>query len=119
MLYGYKVSVYSRGEATKVGGISISGELFWIKDVDCDMQSYSKELLIKQYGINIEVNKRFFMDYNPNIKLGTILYYTNLQSNVETYEVKAIPWDDEPTMEVICLKVTIPESYFVSANMIT
>lgn len=119
MLGGYKVGVYTKGESTKIGGIAIPANLVWAKDVDCDMQSYSKELLIKQYGLNIEVNKRFFMDYDPIIKIGTIFYYRNLQNDIETYEVKAIPWDDEPTMEVICLKVTIPESNFISANMIT
>jgi len=105
MLGGYKVGVYIKGESTKVGGIAIPGQLIWIKDVDCDMQSYSKELLIKQYGLNIEVNKRFFIDYDQNIKIGTIFSYLNSQNEVEKYEVKAIPWDSEPTMEVVCLKI--------------
>ena len=105
MLYDYKVKVYGRGASIKVGGIAIPGELGWIKEMDCDMQSYSKELLIKQYGYDIEVNKRFFMDFDPNIKIGTILKYTNSQNNVETYEVKKIPWD-KPIMEVICLGIS-------------
>jgi len=104
MLYGHKVSLYSRGESTKVGGICIPGESSWIKDINCDMQSYSKELLLKQYGYDIQVNKRIFMDFDPEIKIGTILYYTNSQNNVEKYEVKAIPWEDN-IMEVICLGV--------------
>lgn len=108
-----------RGESAKVNGINIKGSLAWIKDVDCDIQPYSKELLIKQYGYDIEVNKRIFMDFDTDIKIGTILYYTNSQNNVEIYEVKAILWEDEPTMEVVCLKVTIPENYFLSANMTT
>lgn len=119
MLYGYRVGIYKYGESTKVCGMNIKGSLAWIKDIDCDMQSYNKELLIKQYGINIEVNKKFFMDFDSNIKLGTILRYENFQKEIETYEVKVIPWDDESVMEVICLKVTLPENYFLNANTIT
>ncbi|HBV88312.1 MAG TPA: hypothetical protein DEF42_17105 [Desulfosporosinus sp.] len=105
MLYDYKVGIYTKGETTKVGGIAIPSTLSWIKDIDCDMQSYSKELLLKNYGYDIEVNKRFFMDFDPNIKIGTVLYYTNSQNIVEKYEVKKIPWE-EPIMEVICLGIS-------------
>lgn len=104
-MYDYKVGVYVRGVSTKVNGMSIPGELVKVKDIDCDMQPYSKELLLKQYGYNIEVNKRFFTDFDPNIKIGTILYYTNPQYVIEKYEVKAIPWE-EPTMEVIALGIS-------------
>lgn len=105
MLYGFKVGAYVRGESTKVNGIAIPGNLTWVKNIDCDIQSYSKELLLKQYGYNIEVNKRIFMDFDPNIKIGTILYYTNSQNVIEKYEVKAIPWD-QAIMEVICLGIS-------------
>lgn len=104
MLFNFKVGVYNRLPSTKLNGIVTPGILTKIKDIDCDIQSYSKELLLKQYGFNIEVNKRMFLDYDPNIKIGTVFYYTNPQNVVEKYEVKAIPWD-ESIMEVMCLGI--------------
>ena len=63
-----------------------------VKNIDCDIQPYSQELLLKEYGYNIEVNKRIFIDdFEPDIKIGTILKYVNKQGVTEVYEVKAIP----------------------------
>jgi len=102
MITNYKVEVYNHLPATKVNGITIQGVLARVKDVYCDMQPYSKALLLKTYGYDLEVTKRiFFMDVDYDIKIGTLLYYTNPQNVVEKYEVKAIPWDSG-FFEVVC-----------------
>ena len=103
MLKNYKVGLYNKGPSTKVGGITIPGVLTCVKDIDCDIQPYSTALLLKQYGYNIEVNKRIFMDYDSAVKIGTVFYYTNLQGVIEKYEVKAIiNWS---YLELACLGV--------------
>lgn len=66
-----------------------------IKTIWADIQPYSKERLLRQYGIDVEVNKRIFVDCeDPEIKVGRFIQYANKQNIVETYEIKAIPWDD-------------------------
>jgi hypothetical protein len=100
MFYDYKVGIYNKAQSIKVDGITIPGIPTYIKDIDCDIQPYSRTLLIKGYGYDIEVTNRLFMDFDANVKIGTILYYTNSQNVIEKYEVKAIiPWD---YLEVMC-----------------
>ncbi|MDF2804126.1 MAG: hypothetical protein K0S61_4029 [Anaerocolumna sp.] len=66
-----------------------------LKTIQADIQPYSQKLLLQKYGIDIEVNKRIFIDYEDSeIKVGRFIQYINKQSLVETYEIKAIPWDD-------------------------
>lgn len=101
MLKKYEVDIYNKQPSTKVNGITIQGELQFIKSIDCDIQPYSKALLMKSYGYDIEVTKRIFMDVDLDVKIGTIFHYTNPQNVVEKYEVKAIPWDDG-YFEVMC-----------------
>ena len=103
MLADYSVGVYNRGPSTKVNGITIPGVLTWVKDSMVDIQPYSTALLLKDYGYSVEVNKRIFMDYDPNVKIGTVFYYSNPQGTLEKYEVKTvILWD---YMELACLGV--------------
>ena len=61
----------------------------WIKDIYCDIQPYSTQLLLNQYGYNIEVNKRIFTDNDADIKVGTVLKYENISFEVR----KIISWD--------------------------
>lgn len=64
------------------------------------MQAFSSELLLKNYGYNIEVTKGFFINDIANIKIDTILKF-----GAENYEVKKIiPWD---YFKVMTLEVTI------------
>ncbi len=103
MFYNFKVGLWNRLPSTKVNGITIPGVLTWVKDSMVDLQPYSTALLLKDYGYSIEVNKRIFMDADPDVKIGTVFYYTNPQGVVEKYEVKVvIPWD---YMELACLGV--------------
>lgn len=104
MLCNYSVSIYNKGASTKVNGITIPGVLSYVRDVTCDIQPYSTALLLKDYGYNIEVNKRVFLDMDSTIKIGTVLFYTNLQRIVKKYEVKVvIEWD---YLELACLEVS-------------
>lgn len=90
MLLNFSVGVWNKGVSTKVNGITIPGNLTLVKIIDCDMQPYSTALFIKQYGYNIEVTKRFFIEDIANIKIGTILKYGS-----DSHEVKKIiPWED-------------------------
>jgi len=85
----YTVGVYNRGPSTKVNGITIPGVLAWVKDIMCDVQPFSQELLLKTYGYNIAVTKRFFIDDFTDIKIGTVL-----QIGTQKHEVKKlVEWD--------------------------
>ena len=95
MLKGFSVAVWNHGTGTKVNGIYIPGTLAKVKDIDCDIQPYSKALLLKNYGYDIEVNKRIYIDhFDSDIKIGAILKYTDKYNVNISLEVKAIPWDD-------------------------
>lgn len=103
MFKNFTVGIWNKAPSTKVNGITIPGVLTFVKNVDCDIQPYSTALLLKTYGYNIEVNKRIFMDFDADVKIGTVFYYTNPQGIVEKYEVKTvIQWD---YLEVACLGV--------------
>ena len=99
MFADYKVGVWNRGPSTKVDGVTIPGVLTWVRDIMCDVQPYSAELLLKTYGYNISVTKRFFIDdAGTDIKIGTVLI---LRSN--KHEVKKIiEWD---YIEVMTIEV--------------
>lgn len=102
----FTVGIYVKTEGYQDShGSWVPGGEQFVKNVDCDIQPYSQELLLKDYGYDINVNKRIFIDdFETSIKIGTILKYLNKQGVTEVYEVKAIPWDDG-YMEVACLGV--------------
>jgi hypothetical protein len=103
MYANYSVDVYNRVPSVKTNGMVVLGVLSYVETIYVDIQPYSTALLLAQYGYNIECNKRIFLDYDTNIKIGTQLYYTNLQGIVEKYEVKTlINWD---YLELACLEV--------------
>ena len=89
MFNNFTVGIWNRAASTKVNGITIPGVLAWVKDIECDMQPYSQELLIKSYGYDIPVTKRFFIDDIADIKIGTILNYQGEQHEVK----KVIAWN--------------------------
>ena len=103
MFYNYSVDIYNKTAGEKVNGIFIPGVLTYVKTVDVDIQPYSQTLLLKDYGYDIECNKRIFMDMDSSIKIGTVFYYVNFQGVTEKYETKAlINWD---YLEVIALEL--------------
>lgn len=83
------VDLYNKTGAKDDFGGYIETPTF-IKSIDCDIQPYSTELLLKNYGYNIEVSKRIFMDIDTDIKVGSILKYNNANLEVR----KTIPWDN-------------------------
>lgn len=91
------VSIYNKEEGSQNEyGAWVDGNYKFIKSKFVDIQPYSTELLLKDYGYNIEVTKRIFDEVDDDIKIGTILRYKD-----EKYEVrKIIPWNDY--MEVMC-----------------
>jgi deoxycytidine triphosphate deaminase len=75
----------------------------WVQDFQtvvstyCFIEPYSQERAIRKYGIDVEVNKRIFIDHvDPNIKVGMYI-------DDGTFQIKAIPWDLKH-MEIIALK---------------
>ena len=100
MFYDYNVGIYNKTPGQKIDSVFIPGVLTWVKDISCDIQPYSAELLLKAYGYDIPVTKRFFIDDIKDIKIGTILKY-----GTENHEVKKIiAWD---YFEVMTLEVVI------------
>ena len=85
MYDNFSVGIWNMGPSTKEGGITIPGVLTFVRNIDCDIQPYSAELLLRSYGYNIEVTKRFFIDDISDIKIGTILMF-----GTEKHEVKKI-----------------------------
>lgn len=97
MLKNHLINIYNKAEGQKNEyGVWIEGELEFTKQKYVDIQPYSTELLLKDYGYNIEVTKRIFDDTDENIVIGTILEHKS-----DKYEVrKIIPWDTY--VEVMC-----------------
>ena len=98
MYNNFSVDIWNMGPSTKEGGITIPGVLAFVRTIQCDIQPYSAELLLRSYGYNIEVTKRFFIDDIFDIKIGTILMF-----GTEKHEVKkVIEWS---YFEVFTLEV--------------
>ena len=99
MIADYSIGVWNRLPSTKVSGVTIPGVLALVKTIDADMQPYSAELLLRNYGYQIEVTKRFFVEDITDIRIGTVFQY-----GTEKHEVKKIiAWD---VFEVFTLEVT-------------
>lgn len=105
MLQNFTVGVYIKTEGHQDShGSWVPGGEEHVKDIDCDIQPYSQELLLKDYGYNIEVTNRIFCDLDTDIKIGTILKYKDKWNQDKSYEVrKIIPWDDY--MEVMVFEL--------------
>lgn len=90
-----RIGVYIKGPGTNTSKGWIPGMPTHIKDMDCDIQPYSTELLLKTYGYSIEVTDRIFCDLDIAVKVGAIIKYKDKWGNDKSYEVrKIIPWDD-------------------------
>ncbi len=80
------------------------GGLEYKKSIDADAQPYSSEMLKRQYGYEIQLTKRIFVDLDEDITLGSVL---KLDVN-EAYEVKKIiTWDDY--LELMCTDCEVPQ----------
>lgn len=64
----------------------------------CFIEPYSKQRAIYKYGIDVETNRRVFIDHEePLIKVGM-----NISDGTNIYEITAIPWDIRH-MEILVL----------------
>lgn len=99
MFYDKDIEIWNIGEGYKdQDGIYHEGGLQYYKTVKVDVQPYSTERLKKDYGYEIDVNKRIFMDLDDNIQIDTIIKYKGNSMEVKKY----LEWDDY--MEVFCLE---------------
>lgn len=76
----------SEGTTDEYGGYVVGTETS--ETLMCNIQPFSRELLLKKYGFDIEVTKLMICSVDNDIKEGSIIIY-----NKKKYEVKKIPWD--------------------------
>lgn len=100
MFYNKGIEIWNMVNGYKDNdGIYHEGQLEKSKTVMVDVQPYSTERLKKDYGYEIDVNKRIFMDLDDDIKINTVIKYKANSMEVK----KIIEWDDY--MEVFCLEM--------------
>lgn len=69
----------------------------------CFIEPYSKQRAIYKYGIDVETNRRVFIDHiEPLIKVGM-----NISDGINTYEITAIPWDIRHMEILVLLKESV------------
>lgn len=103
MFCDYTVGV-NKIVTNKDNGYSVE-TLNYIKDIECDIQPYSKELLLKSYGYDIQCNKRILCEADSDIDTDTIFTYKDIDGNTKYYQIqKIINWDDLD-MEIAVLEV--------------
>lgn len=94
MLSNTAYALWNKG----IGTINSHGDYVpvdnFVKNISVDKQPYNKELLLKNYGYDIDVTNRLFYEYfgvDLDIKIGSILKNAN---DTEEYEIrKFITWD--------------------------
>lgn len=94
MLKNTTYSLYSKSSGSKnFHGDWVTTDIE-VKNIVVDKQPYNKELLLKNYGYDIEVTNRLFYEYfgiDPDIKINSIL---KTLDGTEEYEIeKFITWD--------------------------
>lgn len=100
MFYNKQVEIWNMGEGYKDSdGIYHEGGLDKTKTLMVDIQPYSTERLKKDYGYEIDVNRRIFCDLDRDIKINTVIKYKGNSMEVKKY----LDWDDY--MEVFCLEM--------------
>ena len=105
MFYNKEIEIWNIGEGFKDSdGIYHEGELEKTKTLMVDIQPYSTERLKKDYGYEIDVNRRIFCDLDSGIDINTVIKYKDYNNKELELEVKKVlPWDNY--MEVFCLDV--------------
>lgn len=99
MFYDKEIEIWNLGEGYKDNdGIYREGGLVKTKTLMVDVQPYSTERLKKDYGYEIEVDKRIFCDLDESIKINAVIKYKCNSMEVK----KFLEWDDY--MEVFCLE---------------
>ncbi|MGF7184962.1 hypothetical protein GGQ84_001047 [Desulfitispora alkaliphila] len=91
MFYNKKLKLYKRGEGYfDDRRIWHEGELEHIKTINCDVQPYSKSLLMKDYGYAVECQNRAFINPDSDFELFNRVEYQDKQFKI----VKVIEWDE-------------------------
>lgn len=99
------VGIWNKGPTTKVNGITIPGILVLSETIDVEIQPYTTSLLLKDYGYNIEVDRRvFYSEFDANMKVGTVIKYIDKYGVDTSLTIKLIPWDDDH-MELTGLRI--------------
>jgi hypothetical protein len=107
MIANDTATIYNKGASQFISGITVPGTLGIGAVIACQIQPYSKALLMKQYGYDVEVNKRVFIpQFYPEINVGTVLRYIDDYDNTIDLTVDVIPWD-KGYMELIGLSIEV------------
>ena len=96
----FTISVYARLGAKDEHGEWVEGIPTWVKDIEVDIQPYSRTRLMRDYGFDIECTNRIFTnDVDTDIKVNTVIMWGSLTFKVQ----KIIPWENY--MEVVVLQI--------------
>lgn len=102
MLYNNTLELWNMTEGHKgTNNIWVKGSEEPVKNIDCDIQPYSSDLLKKEYGYDEECTKRIFTDLDMNIKMGSVL--KDKIKNIDYLVNRIIEWDDY--MELMCKEI--------------
>ncbi|MGF7057189.1 hypothetical protein [Brassicibacter mesophilus] len=95
MFYDKEIEIIGNTGQLNDSGRWVDGEDIVVKTIDCDVQSYSKQLAYKDYAFNEDVKYRVFCDPEPLITLGTSVSYQEPFKDKKTVfsVVNIIPWD--------------------------
>lgn len=84
------INIYVKGTTGHADeyGIWVPDETI-VTSTYCLIEPYSQEKAKYKYGVDVETNRRVFIDHEePLIKVGMIM-----RTDTKEYEIKAIPWD--------------------------
>ena len=84
------VNIYVQGTTGHAddNGVWVADESL-VTSTYCFIEPYSQEKAKYKYGVDVECNRRVFIDHEePLLKVGMIM-----RTNTKEYEIKAIPWD--------------------------
>ncbi|MDF2589833.1 MAG: hypothetical protein K0S41_3674 [Anaerocolumna sp.] len=88
--YDKDINIINKTEGYKDAySIWHDGSYSVIKTLECDVQPITKEIAIRDFGIDKVVKYRIFCDYSDLIEVGTIIQYLNHYYRVESI----ISWD--------------------------
>lgn len=90
MFYTKEVKLYKLEAIEDEWGIVGEEQYRYVKSVKVDIQPYSKDKLIKEYGYDLETTKRMFTDLDSDIDESTLVLYRGKPFRI----VKVVEWDD-------------------------
>jgi len=99
--YNKEIEIYTYTSAKDANGTNRKG---WIKSTTVpnqflvDVQPYSYEKAVRDYGYKVECTKRIFMDIIPEAVESSAIKYRDQFYKIQ----KIIDWDDY--LEILCLE---------------